>query len=88
MNTSSAVTATVSGTINPPHYQDMLRGRKGVVTRRARDGDFVRYKRGLTYRTTGGGIGIYVGTTKTGSEWFVYDVEDYVQMCKRFEFFA
>ena len=42
--------------------------------------------RGQAQRTTGGATGRYVGTGRTGDEWFCYgDTEEHAHMCRRFD---
>ena len=41
--------------------------------------------RGRSYRTPGGAVGIYVGTTRLGRAWYAYDPCDFLELCEDFD---
>lgn len=41
--------------------------------------------RGESRTTSGGAVGIYVGTEPTGLEWFAYHPEDFLALCSAFD---
>lgn len=43
-------------------------------------------ERGQSYVTKGGAMGIYVGTSLTGLEWYAYCPEDFVTQCADFDY--
>lgn len=42
-------------------------------------------RRGRSYRTYGGAVGIFVGVTPSGSVWFAYEPESFAAMVARFD---
>ena len=45
------------------------------------------YLRGDRIKTEGGGVGTYVGTTRTGIQWVAYKPEDFARLCVNFDRF-